>query len=52
MKTSNKNILDDKKSIVIRTNYNEIGSNESDCTQHGGNCCASGYCCNRPTRGN
>lgn len=41
---------EEKQIIVIRSAYNETGSVDSDCTQNGGNCCASGYCCNGSKR--
>lgn len=41
---------EEKQIIVIRSAYNETGSVDSDCTQNGGNCCASGYCCNGSNR--
>lgn len=32
--------------VIIREGTDFTKCENTDCEQHGGNCCASGYCCN------
>lgn len=39
-----------KKVIVLRQGANMLHASNFECEQHGGNCCAAGYCCNKTGR--
>lgn len=41
--------VESKKVIVLRQGANMLHSSNFECEQHGGGCCASGYCCNKST---
>ena len=46
LKKTKKEVTVAESITVIREGANTTMPNNTDCAQHGGNCCASGYCCN------
>jgi hypothetical protein len=36
------------KFVVVRESADKLKANNIECEQHGGNCCQSGFCCNKP----
>lgn len=46
---------DDRKQSnisILRYGANALHANNAECEQHGGNCCQSGWCCEKPNRTN